>query len=263
MTSPASGYLPCGVPYCRVGRGPRPLVNFQGLLFENTPPSRFLAGAYRFLGEDYTVYVVLRKPGMPHGYTLADMAGDYATMIRQEFGGPVDVIGVSTGGSIAHHFAAEHGDLVRRLVLQSSAYTLNPAARQAQMQVARLAGQGKWAAANALMMSFLLPQTVAGRATAWLLAHLLSLKPPRSARDLVVTVEAEDDFDFKTRLAGIAAPTLVIAGAADPFYSEQLFRETAAGIPQARLILYPGMGHPASGKQFERAVLTFLREDRT
>jgi hypothetical protein len=35
----------------------------------------------------------------------------------------------------------------------------------------------------------------------------------------------------------------------------------SAGIPNARLILYPGMGHPASGKQFERDVLAFLRAE--
>ena len=43
-------------------------------------------------------------------------------------------------------------------------------------------------------------------------------------------------------------------------YSEALFRATAVGIPNARLILYPGMGHPASGKQFTRDVRAFLRE---
>jgi pimeloyl-ACP methyl ester carboxylesterase len=63
-------------------------------------------------------------------------------------------------------------------------------------------------------------------------------------------------------LAQIAAPTLVVAGDRDPVYSETLFRETAAGIPQARLLLYPRMRHPAAGKQFERDVLPFLTEDR-
>ncbi len=50
----------------------------------------------------------------------------------------------------------------------------------------------------------------------------------------------------------------MIAGAEDPFYTEALFRETAAGIPGARLVLYPGMGHPAHGKRFARDVLAFL-----
>ncbi len=62
------------------------------------------------------------------------------------------------------------------------------------------------------------------------------------------------------KLARIAARTLVVAGDRDLFYTPALFQETAAGIPDARLILYPGMGHPASGKQFQRDVLAFLRE---
>ena len=84
---------------------------------------------------------------------------------------------------------------------------------------------------------------------------------PDDPTDLVVTVAAEDQFNFKDQLTQIAAPTLVVAGDQDPFYSEDLFRETAEGIPNARLILYEGMGHPASGKQFQRDVLDFLKED--
>jgi hypothetical protein len=54
---------------------------------------------------------------------------------------------------------------------------------------------------------------------------------------------------------------LRFAGDKAPFYTETLFRETAEGIPNAKLILYKGMGHPASGKQFSQDVLTFLKED--
>ncbi len=76
----------------------------------------------------------------------------------------------------------------------------------------------------------------------------------------MITVEAEDKFNFKDRLAEIRAPTLVAGGMDDPFYTPELFRETAEGIPNARLALYAGVGHPASGKQFEQDVLAFLRE---
>ena len=72
-----------------------------------------------------------------------------------------------------------------------------------------------------------------------------------------MTVEAEDRHDFRDRLAQITAPTLVVAGDKDPFYTEALFRATAEGIPHARLILYKGMGHPAHGKQFRRDVRGF------
>jgi pimeloyl-ACP methyl ester carboxylesterase len=95
-----AGYFRGGLPYNQSGHGPRPLVVFQGLLFENKPQPGLMVRFfrfYKFLEEEYTVYEVLRRPGMPRGYTMKDMADDYARMIREEFGGPVDVIGISTG----------------------------------------------------------------------------------------------------------------------------------------------------------------------
>jgi pimeloyl-ACP methyl ester carboxylesterase len=258
-----AGYLNCGIPYCRLGHGPRPLVVFQGLMFENKPPAGMMSSMYQFLADEYTIHVVLRKPGLPQGTRMKDMGDDYARMFQEEFGGAVDVIGVSTGGSIAQHFAADHPDLVRKLVIHSSAYTLSETAKALQMQVARLAQERKWIQANGLLLGSIFPQSgikkALSRPVVWLAAFLMgTVGAPKDPSDLVVTVLAEDQHNFKERLGEITAPTLVIAGVEDPFYTETLFRETAAGIPYATLILYEGMGHPASGKQFQKDVLEFL-----
>ncbi len=63
---------------------------------------------------------------------------------QEEFNAPVDIIGISTGGSVALHFAALHPSLVRRLVIHSSAHTLNDRAKQLQLDVARAAENGNW-----------------------------------------------------------------------------------------------------------------------
>lgn len=175
------------------------------------------------------------------------------------------MIGVSTGGSIAQHFAADHPDLVRRLVIHSSAYVLSDEARRLQMRVGHLAQRRRWVKAYAAMLGPLLPRRGAMKylsgPVVWFGSLLLGLlAAPKDPSDLVVTIEAEDEHDFKDRLGEISAPTLVVAGDRDPLYTETLFRATAEGIPNARLILYPGMGHPASGKQFGRDVLAFLKE---
>jgi len=267
---PSAGYFRSGLPYNRMGNGPRTLVVFQGTVFENKPFSPLMNWIYNSfyapLKDDSTIYSVLRRPNMPRGYTLKDMADDYATMIQEEFGGPVDVIGLSSGGSIALHFAADHPDLVRRLVIHSSAYVLSDKAKSLQLRIGELAGQRQWVKAYAVLLApMLAPQGIMKVLTApvaWLLSLLMGLlDAPKDPSDLVVTVEAEDKHDFKDRLSQIKAPTLVVAGDRDPFYTEELFRATAAGIPNARLILYPGMGHPASGKQFGQDVLAFLREN--
>jgi pimeloyl-ACP methyl ester carboxylesterase len=265
-----AGYTQNGMPYNRLGHGPHTLVVFQGLLFENKPLSGFMLGAfsgpYKFLEAIYTIYMVTRKPGLPDGCSMKDFADDYAVMIEGEFDGPVDVLGVSTGGSIVQHFAADHPNLVRKLIIHSSAYTLSESAKILQLRVGHFASQRNWRAANVTMFSALLPNRgfmkYALKPVVWLGAMLMgTLDAPKDPNDLVVTIEAEDKHDFKDRLAQITAPTLVIAGDQDPFYTETLFRETAAGIPNARLILYKGMGHPASGKQFGQDVLAFLLDE--
>jgi pimeloyl-ACP methyl ester carboxylesterase len=261
-----AGYFNCGLPYNRLGHGARPLVVFQGLFFENKPQPGLLVENYQFLGNEYTVFQVMRKRGLPQGYTLAAMGDDYAAMIEEEFGGPVDVIGVSTGGSIAQHFAADHPDLVRSLVLHSSAYVLGDEGKRWQLRIGALAQQRRFVSAYAVIFGALLPhrgiQQALFKPLAWLGAlWMAAMSAPRDPSDLVVTVAAEDCHNFKSRLAQITSPTLVAAGDKDPFYTPALFRETAAGIPNARLVLYPGVGHPASGRLFNRDVLAFLKDE--
>ena len=153
----SAGYFHNGLPFNRVGHGPRTLVIFQGLAFENKPTkglmTQVLVSPYTFLEKDFTTYVVTRRPGLPEGCSMKDMADDYTTMIGEEFGEAVDVIGVSTGSSIAQHFAADHPDLVRKLIIHSSAYTLSDWAKNLQMRIASLARQRQWRAAYTTQLS--------------------------------------------------------------------------------------------------------------
>lgn len=271
MPDADSGYTQNGLPYNRFGRGSHPLIVFQGLVEENKPvtglAARALLAPVKFLGDHYTVYVVGRRPGLPHSYTLVDMADDYAVMVRSEFGGPVDVVGISTGGSIAQVFAADYPELVSRLVLYSSAYKLGREGRRFQRRLAELAEEGHWGAAAASGFAFMfLPRQGLARKLASPIVGLIAFarglfSSPADPLDYVVTIEAEDVFDFRSRLGEIQAPTLIIGGAEDPFYTPALFRETAAGIPNAQLILYDDAGHAPTGKQVAQDILAFLQPD--
>jgi pimeloyl-ACP methyl ester carboxylesterase len=267
MTEPRepAGYFRNGLPYNRVGDGPLTLIAFPGLMFEQMPlaglSARMMLSTYRFLEEDYTTYVVGRKPGLPRGYSIQDMADDYAAIIGEELVPPIDVIGTSTGGSIAQHLAADHPNLVRRLVLHANGYTLSDAGKEVQMRIAELARKRRWREASAALLGFVMPASPFGRIAAWFGSFLMALSAPDDPSDLIVTIEAEDKCDLTGRLVEITAPTLVISGTEDPFYTRASLRETAARIPDARLVLYEGKGHGASGRQFERDVLDFLTQD--
>ena len=61
--------------------------------------------------------------------------------------------------------------------------------------------------------------------------------------DMLFTLAAEDVFDVESRLTRIRAPTLVLGGTDDVFYSEDLFRRTAEGIPNGKAVIFPGKSH--------------------
>ena len=80
------------------------------------------------LARAFTVYRINRKVGLAPDTTMADLASHYATAIEDRFEGATPILGFSTGGSIAQQFAADHPDLVRRLVLAGTACRLGPVA---------------------------------------------------------------------------------------------------------------------------------------
>lgn len=263
-----SGHTRNGLPYNRFGRGHDDIVVFQGLLFENKPLSGLSAWyfhrIYGRLAHEHNVWIVNRRPDLPKDCSLKDMSDEYATMIREEFEGPVDVVGVSTGGLIAQHFATDHHDLTRRLVIQSSAHCLSDEAKAFQVRLGDLVRAHRWRAAYAETLAFMYSRYGTAGNVARLTARLVAplggtlFGKPTDPSDLLVTQAAAEKHNFKARLAEINVPTLVVGGDRDPFYTHTLFRETAEGIPNARLIVYKGVGHPAAGRGFAEDVLYFL-----
>jgi homoserine acetyltransferase len=66
---------------------------------------------------------------------------------------------------------------------------------------------------------------------------------PADPADLLIIITAEDIFDAAPGLPRVLAPTLVIGGARDRFYSPELFAETTERLRATRLCLYPRKGH--------------------
>ena len=72
-----------------------------------------------------------------------------------------------------------------------------------------------------------------------------------------------DNHDTTGRLNEISAPTLIIGGTEDPFFSESILRETAEKIPDGTLYVYDGVGHgvPKERKRrYENDTLRFLND---
>ena len=254
-----------GIRYIRFGKGRKILLVFSGGP-GNTLPSGFMirvVGHFKHLAKHYVIYVLARKSRLPKGYSTRDMAEDYATVIKEEFdGGPLDVMGMSVGGLIAQHLAADHPKLIHHLILAMTVFRFSENGRKLDVQFAELLSEGKRSAASRSLS----PIVRGGRIKKslfkflmWLIGPFV-LRKPENPTDLLVEGEAEMMHNSKNRLAEIVAPTLVIGGDRDYYCPVDVLRETAAGIPNSKLVLYKGKGHMILGKKFDKDVLAFLNE---
>jgi pimeloyl-ACP methyl ester carboxylesterase len=173
---------------------------------------------------------------------MTALAAEHAQALREAFDEPVDLLGTSTGGSIAQQLAAEHRDVVCRLALVSTACRLGRNAKLVQRQIAARVRAGATRQAGAVMAGALAPPALRLPAASlgWLLAPRLFSEG--GLQDMATTIEAEDEFDL-ARLPTVRAPTLLVGGGRDRFYDAELFEQTAGLIPGCVLELHPRRGH--------------------
>ncbi|MEV7192930.1 3-oxoadipate enol-lactonase [Streptomyces sp. NPDC093510] len=170
------------------------------------------------------------------GTTVADLAGLVLALADSLGMDRFAYAGVSLGGAVGLHLAARHPDRVARLaVLGSSAH---------------FGGAGPWRERAALVRR----EGLAGLADA---APQRWFTPGFTVPALVADLRAADPgayaaccdalaaYDIRESLASIGAPTLVVAGRADPATPPAHARELADAIPGASLLELAGASHLA------------------
>ena len=261
-----TGRLPSGHPYARIGSGSRVVLSIPGLSFTADVPKpasirrswkRWLEPIER---HGLTFVDVGRRADLPPGSTSADIADDYATVVREQWGSAVGVMGISTGGGYAQWLANRHPELVDRLVLGYTGHRVPPEVAAAQRRAVNHFLAGRWRSGWALLAQWVVPEhaRLAG-AAAWLLGPYVGGRP-KDLRVLRLDADSDDAHDATDALAGIRCPTLVVSGGRDPAYPPDLTRELVAGIPDVRHIEYPDAGH-GRGAKFPEDACAFLASD--
>ena len=203
----------------------------------------------------YAVWAVTRPRNLPDGYSIEDMADDYAAVIAAEFGGGVDiVIGSSMGGLIVQYLAANHPDSAETFVALAAACDVTEGAKDLVRRQAAVVASGDRTLRGLAAAEEMLP----GRRLGWLRRLLV----PLAARmwdwqtgpdeheyfehDYAIESDAVVRFDSRQALPRIRVPVLLINGDRDRNYPKELVEETAQLIPDCTLVWYPGKGHDAT-----------------
>ena len=192
-------------------------------------------------------------------YEVADLVADAVAFLEAVGVERATVVGHSGGSFTARGVAETHPERVARLVLIGSAVTpLKQETRELQAAVHTLEDPVPAEFAREFQTSTIhvpLPEAFFERAVAE------SLKLPahiwKSALDGLLAVDDAGD------LGQITAPTLLIWGERDGFFSREEVEGLAAAIPGARLLVYPETGHAVQWERPERVASdldAFMRE---
>lgn len=269
-TKPRHGLFANGMAYTAWGSGPRTLLSIPGGPGNNPPDWRDVwptRQAMRPLVQaGFSVWIVTRRQSMPAGYTVADMAGDYAALIRDEFGGRVEVVrGVSYGGMIAAYLAATHPERVGHVVIQCAAYRAADRFTEVDLRFATAVRDGRRADAARALAEYLVP---ADRYR-WAIPLLALVARPMAVRegqphlgqDTVVEAQADLAMDPRDILSQVRVPVLLVAGDRDACFPPALVEQTARLIPDSTLVWYRGHGHvrAMNARRLGRDVLGFLQ----
>ena len=245
--------------YIRFGSGSKNLIMLPGLgdgLTTVKGTAFPMALMYHAFAKDYTVYMFSRRNHLPEGYTTRDMARDLKSAMDILGITKAHLVGVSMGGMIAQHFAADYPESVDKLVLAVTCAQPNPTLVESLSEWISLAKRGDH---TAFMDSNVRRMYSDGyyRKNRWLIPVMGRLTKPESYARFFIQAQACLTHQAADRLADIAAPTLVIGGEKDRALSPDASRAIAAAIPGAVL---KGHGLYEEAKDFNQVVLDFLTE---
>jgi 3-oxoadipate enol-lactonase len=208
------------------------------------------------------VQVDLRGHGgspIPAGpYSIADLGGDLLALLDRLGVDSASLCGLSIGGMISLWVAAHAPARVQRLAVCCTTAYFGPDVAQAYRQRAEhVRTRGLDTIADSVVGRWFTPAfaqrhpEVVGR----LRDGLLAVPPAGYAG----CCEALAELDLRSDLAGITAPTLVLAGEEDPATPPEHGRAIASAIPEAEFELVACAAHLASIERAELVTALLLR----
>jgi pimeloyl-ACP methyl ester carboxylesterase len=196
-------------------------------------------------------------------YTIADMAGDVAGFLDALGVTRASVLGHSMGGFIALHLALQRPDLVARLILVGTA----PAAGAALGHPLPLTTPEEWIPDPVERTLANAPQSYAPgffddnpallREVAERVRHNRITLEGYNRQQTAIS----DTHDVRPRLKEITVPALIIHGDVDPLIPLRGGEVLAQHLPDARLLIYTGVGHNPHVERpdaFVQDVLAFI-----
>ncbi len=235
--------------YVKFGAGDKTMVIIPGLSVDSVMKYEdAVTGAYAPLAEDFTIYLFDRRKDLPSSYSIQDMANDTAEAVIKLSLNNIYLFGASQGGMISMLIAAEHPELVSKLVLGSTSSRVDT--DLCDNVITKWTDLAKQKKAKELYLAFgeaLYPEEIFEQSREVLLGIADGITDEDLER-FVILADSIKGFDVSDRLNDIKCPVLVLGSNDDHVLGGEASREIYAKLgarPDCELYMYDGFGHAA------------------
>ncbi len=228
--------------YFRFGSGEKVMVMLPGISIKSVMESAdFVAGAYKMFSPKYTVYLFDRRTDIPETYTVDEMGEDTAAAMTALGLKDTYMVGVSQGGCMAQIIAADHPELVKKLVLESTVSRLSDDAVKTVGKWVEYARAGDKDALNLEFAESIYSDAFWDKYRDAILSMARLYTDDELAR-FVRLAEGMNGYTVYERLDSVHCPVLVMGGSDDRIFSQADLRETAEKL-HGELYLFESYGH--------------------
>ena len=224
----------------------------------NLQVPRLIQAGFRPITPDVRGFGKSSYPGGKNSISI--MSSDLVFLLKYLETGPVYVVGISLGGTIALQLALDYPDQVAKLVLINTFASLRPdklgvwvyfAFRFLLVHTLGLPTQARAVARR------IFPRDDQESLRKLLIEQVIQSNP----RGYRATMRALGVFNVTSRLKEIHTPTLIITGDSDTTVPPRNQQVLVKGIPNARQITVSGAGHALTiekSEEFNKFLLDFL-----